>query len=88
MILGMHAAVRSRVRAVLVDLYGLDADRLPDVAIQYPPDRSMGDLGVTVAFELARVLRKAPRAIAAEIVAALGPIARLEAHDSIAARFA
>ena len=74
MILGMHAVVRSRVRDVLVDLYGLESDRLPDVAIQYPPDRSMGDLGVTVAFELARVLRKAPRAIAAEIVAALGPL--------------
>ena len=74
MILGMHAAVRSRVRDVLADLYGLESDRLPDVAIQYPPDRSMGDLGVTVAFELARVLRKAPRVIAADIVAALGPL--------------
>jgi arginyl-tRNA synthetase len=74
MILGMHAAVRSRVRDVLADLYGLDADRRPDVTLQYPPDREMGDLGVTVAFELARVLRKAPRAIATEIVGALGPI--------------
>ena len=78
MILGMHAAVRSRVRDVLAALYGLDSGRLPDVAIQYPPDRSMGDLGVTVAFELARVLRKAPRAIAAEIVGALGPIDGVE----------
>ena len=78
MILDMHAAVRSRVRDVLAELYGLDSDRLPDVAIQYPPDRSMGDLGVTVAFELARVLRKAPRAIAAEIVGALGPIDGVE----------
>ena len=74
MILGMHAAVRSRVRDVLADLYRLDSDELPDVTIQYPPDRSMGDVGVTVAFELARVLRKAPRAIAAEIVGALGPV--------------
>ena len=74
MILGMHAAVRSRVRGVLADLYGLAPDRLPEVAIQYPPDRALGDLGVTVAFELARVLRKSPRAIAAEIVGALGPI--------------
>ena len=78
MILGMHAAVRSRVRDALVELYGLGPDRLPDVAIQYPPDRAMGDLGVTVAFELARVLRKAPRAIAAEIVAALSPIDGVE----------
>ena len=74
MILGMHAAVRSRVRDVLADLYRLHSDELPDVTIQYPPDRSMGDVGVTVAFELARVLRKAPRAIAAEIVGALGPV--------------
>jgi len=78
MILGMHATVRSRVRDVLVDLYGLESDRLPDVAIQYPPDRSMGDLGVTVAFELARVLRRAPRAIAGEIVGALGPLDGVE----------
>ena len=78
MILGMHAAVRSRVRDALVELYGLDPDRLPDVAIQSPPDRAMGDLGVTVAFELARVLRKAPRAIAAEIVGALGPMDGVE----------
>ena len=41
MILGMHAAVRSRVRDVLADLYGLESDRLPDVAIQYPPDLSL-----------------------------------------------
>ncbi len=78
MILGMHAAVRSRVRDALVELYGLGPDRLPDVAIQSPPDRATGDLGVTVAFELARVLRKAPRAIAAEIVGALGPIDGVE----------
>ena len=78
MILAVHAAVRSRVRNALAALYGLDADRLPHVAIQYPPDRALGDLGVTVAFELARGLRKAPRAIAAEIVGALGPIDGVE----------
>ncbi len=78
MILGMHAAVRARVRDVLAELYGLGPDRLPEVAVQYPPDRAMGDLGVTVAFELARVLRKTPRAIAAEIVGALGPIDGVE----------
>ena len=34
----------------------------------------MGDLGVTVAFQLARSLRKPPRAIADAIAAALGPV--------------
>ena len=74
MILSMHERLRSRLRETLVALYALDAGRLPDIAMQYPPSRAMGDLGITVAFELARTLRKAPRAIAAQIVAALGPI--------------
>ena len=33
----------------------------------------MGDLGITVAFELARTLRKAPRSIADENVESIGP---------------
>ena len=47
-----------------------------------PPRRALGDLAVPVAFELARRLRKAPRAIAQEIAGALGAIdgvARVEA---------
>jgi arginyl-tRNA synthetase len=39
-----------------------------------PPTRALGDLGVAVAFQLARTLRKAPRAIAQELAQALGPI--------------
>ncbi len=74
MILALHAVVRSAVRDAVARRYALDADRIPEVSILYPPDRALGDLGVTVAFELARVLRKAPRVIAAEIVEALGPV--------------
>ena len=43
---------------------------LPDVpafAVEVPPNRALGDLAVTVAFQLARPLRKAPRVIADEI---------------------
>ena len=47
---------------------------LPPVVVQSPPERALGDLAVPLAFELARRLRKAPRAIAQEIAAALGPI--------------
>ena len=42
--------------------------------VELPPRRALGDLAVPLAFELARRLRKAPRAIAQEIAAALGPI--------------
>ena len=42
----------------------------------------MGDLAVTVAFELARVVRKAPRAIAQELVTALGSIDGIAAIEA------
>ncbi|MCY4660510.1 MAG: arginine--tRNA ligase [Acidobacteria bacterium] len=82
MILPLHAAIRNRLRAVLVELYELEPAALPEIAVQSPPNRALGDLGTPLAFELARRLRKAPRSIAAETVAALGPvdgIARAEA---------
>ena len=85
MMLQLHETFRTRIRQTLVELYGLDATTLPAIAIQYPPNRTLGDLAVTVAFELARVLRKAPRLIARELVEALGPldgVARAEATPS------
>ncbi|HWF83427.1 MAG TPA: arginine--tRNA ligase, partial [Vicinamibacterales bacterium] len=47
---------------------------LPPFAIEVPPNRALGDLAVAVAFQLARTLRKAPRAIAQEIAGALGAV--------------
>ncbi len=74
MILPIHQTLRSRVRDALAKLYGLDAGQLPSIVIQSPPNRALGDLGITVAFELARTLRKAPRVIATELIDALGDI--------------
>ncbi len=74
MILGLQQRLRDSIRSVLAERYGLGPDATPDIVIQYPPNRRLGDLAVTVAFELARTLRKAPRLIAQEIVDALGPI--------------
>ena len=83
MILPLHTDLRRAIRSVLGELYGLAPDAMPPIVIEYPPNRRMGDLAVTVAFDLARVLRKAPRAIAAEIAdaaaAALADLGRLEA---------
>jgi arginyl-tRNA synthetase len=82
MILPVHTLIRSRLAAALSTTYGLDAADQPAVVIETPPRRAMGDLAVPVAFELARRLRRAPRAIAAELAAALGTIdgiARVEA---------
>jgi arginyl-tRNA synthetase len=47
---------------------------LPPFAVEVPPNRALGDLAVTLAFQLARTLRKPPRAIAQELSRALGPL--------------
>jgi len=70
MILPVHARLREHIAQVVSQLYGLDAAATPSVVLESPPNRDLGDLGTPVAFELARRLRKAPRAIAAEIAAA------------------
>ena len=74
MILSLQDAVKVSFRTVLTELYGLNASSLPPIVIQYPPNRTLGDLAVTVAFELARTLHKSPKLIGQEIVEALGPI--------------
>jgi arginyl-tRNA synthetase len=82
MILPLQEQLRSRVRDVLTEQLGIGADETITIPIETPPNRSLGDLGTPVAFELARRLRKAPRVIAQEIAAHLGAIdgiARLEA---------
>jgi arginyl-tRNA synthetase len=77
MILPLQTLLRERITAALATRYGLDPASMPTIAPEYPPNRGLGDLAVTVAFELARTLRKPPRAIAVEIaeaVAGAGPM--------------
>jgi len=57
------------LRSVLKLKYDLEFAAIP---MEIPPDLKFGELSTPIAFELARKLRKAPKAIAAEIVAALG----------------
>ena len=65
-------------------LYSIPGDDpiLAAIPVEPAPTRALGDLAAPLAFELARRLRKAPRAIAQEIVAALGIVegfSRIEA---------
>ncbi|HKY23056.1 MAG TPA: arginine--tRNA ligase [Vicinamibacterales bacterium] len=85
MILPVHERLRDQLRLTLRQLYEIPTDALPALPIEYPPTRELGDLATPVAFELARRLRKAPRAIAQEMAAALGSIdgvRRVEAAPS------
>ncbi len=51
--------------------YSLEIENIP---LEIPPDLQFGELATPIAFELARKLRKAPKIIAQEIVAALGAV--------------
>lgn len=72
MILPVHSQLRQHIRAALTSAFGLAETDQPTIVIEVPPRRALGDLAVPVAFELARRLRKAPRVIAQELVAAMG----------------
>ncbi|HLG53698.1 MAG TPA: arginine--tRNA ligase [Vicinamibacterales bacterium] len=74
MILPVHDRLRAHLTRLLATHYSLDQSALPALVLEYPPNRDLGDLGTPVAFELARRLRKAPRAIAQEIAAAFGAL--------------
>ncbi len=74
MILSVHTRLRGHLAGLLTRLYVLEPEAQPPIVLDYPPTRELGDLGSPVAFELARRLRKAPRAIAQEIAAAFGAV--------------
>jgi len=58
----------------LKDKWGID--RIPDIDIEVPKNESMGDLATTVAMGLTKILKKPPKKIAEEIVAAINAGAR------------
>jgi len=59
------------LRAVLQEKYNLQLENIP---LEIPPDLQFGELSTPISFELARKLRKAPKMIAQEIVAAIGTL--------------
>src|SRR3954471_12057549 len=72
MILSVQRQVHDAISDAIRTRFGI-AD-VPPFAIEAPPTRALGDLAVTVAFQLARTLRKPPRAIAQELAEDAGAI--------------
>ena len=60
-----------QIRGFLRENYGVELAR---IVIEQPPKVEFGEYAVPLAFELAKKLRKAPRKIAEEIVAGIGPV--------------
>jgi arginyl-tRNA synthetase len=71
----LERRLTQRVREFLRRTYDLD---LPKIVVEQPPKVALGEYAMPLAFELAKKLRKAPRKIAEEIVAGVGPIEGFE----------
>ena len=64
----LQGQLEARVAALVKERYGVE---LPGFAVELPPKIEFGEMALTVALQLARPLKKAPRAIAEELRAAL-----------------
>src|SRR5438034_4560150 len=69
MILNVQHAVHEAIAAEVRRHFGVS--EVPPFSVEVPPNRALGDLAVTIAFQLARALRKPPRAIAQELAGTL-----------------
>ena len=69
----IQRAFREQIRT----RYGIDFA----VAIEQPKQSDFGEMAVPAAFQLAKQLKQAPRKIAAEVVAEIGPIAGVAALE-------
>jgi len=72
MLLTVQRLVHDSIAAAARRRFGL-AD-VPPFAIEVPPSRALGDLSAPIAFQLARTLRRPPRAIAQDLAADIGAI--------------
>jgi arginyl-tRNA synthetase len=78
MLLDLHANLKQALRSTIRTQWNIEP---PDIVLNQTPKVELGELATPVAFELARALKKAPRAIAEEIISKTGKIdgvARME----------
>jgi arginyl-tRNA synthetase len=69
--LELQKRLAETLRGVLKTKYDLEPENIP---LEIPPELKFGELATPIALQLARTLRKAPKIIAQEIVAALGSV--------------
>lgn len=78
MYLELQQQLIQRIRDVLKRQYHIDP---PRVVVDQPPNVGLGEYALPLSFELAKTLRKPPRKIAEEIVAALGQVPGFEKFE-------
>jgi arginyl-tRNA synthetase len=71
MVLEIHARIREALRSAIEKQWGIEP---PEIALNLTPKVEMGELATPVSFELAKRLKKAPRAVATDLIAAIGAV--------------
>jgi len=74
----LERRLTQKIHDFLLQTYSIE---LPRIVIEQPPKVEFGEYALPIAFELAKKLRKAPRKIAEEIVAGLGPLEGFEKFE-------
>src|SRR5262245_11266773 len=75
MLLDLQARLKTALRSMIRTQWNIEA---PDIVLNQTPKIELGELATPMAFELARPLKKAPRAIAEELVTKIGKIDGIE----------
>jgi arginyl-tRNA synthetase len=70
--LHVHARIKEKLRSTIQSLWSIEP---PDIVLNQTPKIAMGELASPVCFELAKRLKKAPKAVAEELISATGSIA-------------
>jgi arginyl-tRNA synthetase len=69
--LHVHARIKEKLRSTIQTRWNIDP---PDIVLNQTPKIAMGELASPVCFELAKRLKKAPKAVAEELISATGNI--------------
>jgi arginyl-tRNA synthetase len=80
----LHRALADAVRRAVKERFGLDLERIP---LEKPKQAKLADLACPLPFELARQLKRPPRAVAEELTAALGCVEGLARAEGAGAGY-
>jgi arginyl-tRNA synthetase len=70
--LHVHARIKEKLRSTIQSLWNIEP---PDIVLNQTPKIAMGELASPVCFELAKRLKKSPKAVAEELISVVGSIA-------------
>ena len=84
MLLDLHTRLKDALRSTIRTQWNIDP---PDIVLNQTPKIEFGELATPVAFELARQLKKAPRAISEELIARTGKIDGVDRMEAAGAGY-